>query len=414
MSEAKKRGLGRGLSALLGEEDEDVGAVVAGGNENAAHPGPGGTTQLIAITDLKPSPFQPRSNFDDEAIDDLAASIRQKGIIQPILVRASSTGETTYEIIAGERRWRAAQRAQLHEVPVLVRDFDDRETAEIALIENLQRQDLSPLEESEGYSRLMSDFSHTQEALAQALGKSRSHIANSLRLLTLPAPIKQMLSDRVLSPGHARALLGADNAVELATHIVRKGLNVRQTEKLVKTDGGKTARQKKSSSTRGIEKDPDTVALERDLSNMLGLAVNIDFDGAGGKISVRYETLEQLDDILKRLSQGRLGETAQSSDDDDPLVPQNEGDNEFDSMFIDDEDDSDGDLLTDELESIADATDIVFDVDEDAESAFSDEPEGDMPIEQDEVGEEALETLSDAEIVQNNRLAEKKAQTRGS
>ncbi|WOI12439.1 ParB/RepB/Spo0J family partition protein [Thalassospira lucentensis] len=283
MSEAKKRGLGRGLSALLGEEDEDVGAVVAGGNENAAHPGPGGTTQLIAITDLKPSPFQPRSNFDDEAIDDLAASIRQKGIIQPILVRASSTGETTYEIIAGERRWRAAQRAQLHEVPVLVRDFDDRETAEIALIENLQRQDLSPLEESEGYSRLMSDFSHTQEALAQALGKSRSHIANSLRLLTLPAPIKQMLSDRVLSPGHARALLGADNAVELATHIVRKGLNVRQTEKLVKTDGGKTARQKKSSSTRGIEKDPDTVALERDLSNMLGLAVNIDFDGAGGK-----------------------------------------------------------------------------------------------------------------------------------
>ncbi|MAZ33105.1 MAG: chromosome partitioning protein ParB [Thalassospira sp.] len=414
MSEAKKRGLGRGLSALLGEEDEDVGAAVAGGNENAAHPGPGGTTQLIAITDLKPSPFQPRSNFDDEAIDDLAASIRQKGIIQPILVRASSTGETTYEIIAGERRWRAAQRAQLHEVPVLVRDFDDRETAEIALIENLQRQDLSPLEESEGYSRLMSDFSHTQEALAQALGKSRSHIANSLRLLTLPAPIKQMLSDRVLSPGHARALLGADNAVELATHIVRKGLNVRQTEKLVKTDGGKTARQKKSSSTRGIEKDPDTVALERDLSNMLGLAVNIDFDGAGGKISVRYETLEQLDDILKRLSQGRLGETAQSSDDDDPLVPQNEGDNEFDSMFIDDEDDSDGDLLTDELESIADATDIVFDVDEDAESAFSDEPEGDMPIEQDEVSEEALETLSDAEIVQNNRLAEKKAQTRGS
>ena len=414
MSEAKKRGLGRGLSALLGEEDEDVGAAVAGGNEAIAHPGPGGTTQLIAITDLKPSPFQPRSNFDDEAIDDLAASIRQKGIIQPILVRASSTGETTYEIIAGERRWRAAQRAQLHEVPVLVRDFDDRETAEIALIENLQRQDLSPLEESEGYSRLMSDFSHTQEALAQALGKSRSHIANSLRLLTLPAPIKQMLSDRVLSPGHARALLGADNAVELASQIVKKGLNVRQTEKLVKTDGGKTARQKKSSSARGIEKDPDTVALEHDLSNMLGLAVNIDFDGSGGKISVRYETLEQLDDILKRLSQGRLGETAQSSDDDDPLVPQSEGDNEFDSMFIDDEDDSDGDLLTDELESIADATDIVFDLDEDSESAFSDEPEGDMPIEQDEVGEEALETLSDAEIVQNDHLAEKKAQTRGS
>ncbi|WP_114094230.1 ParB/RepB/Spo0J family partition protein [Thalassospira xiamenensis] len=391
MSEAKKRGLGRGLSALLGEEDDDVGAAVAGSNEAVAHPGPGGTTQLIAITDLKPSPFQPRSNFDDEAIDDLAASIRQKGIIQPILVRASSTGETTYEIIAGERRWRAAQRAQLHEVPVLVRDFDDRETAEIALIENLQRQDLSPLEESEGYSRLMSDFSHTQEALAQALGKSRSHIANSLRLLTLPSPIKQMLSDRVLSPGHARALLGANNAVELANQIVKKGLNVRQTEKLVKSDGGKTARQKKPSSGRTSDKDPDTVALEHDLSNMLGLAVNIDFDGAGGKISVRYETLEQLDDILKRLSQGRLGESAPVNDEDDPLVPEGEGDNEFDSMFIDD------DLLTDELESIADATEIALDVDD----SFLDEPEGDMPIEQDEVGEEVLETLSDAKVLKS-------------
>lgn len=402
MTEAKKRGLGRGLSALLGEEDDDVGAAVAGGNESIAHPGPGGTTQLIAITDLKPSPFQPRSNFDDEAIDDLAASIRQKGIIQPILVRASSTGETTYEIIAGERRWRAAQRAQLHEVPVLVRDFDDRETAEIALIENLQRQDLSPLEESEGYSRLMSDFSHTQEALAQALGKSRSHIANSLRLLTLPAPIKQMLSDRVLSPGHARALLGADNAVELANQIVKKGLNVRQTEKLVKSDGGKTARQKKPSSERISNKDPDTVALEHDLSNMLGLAVNIDFDGAGGKISVRYETLEQLDDILKRLSQGRLGESAPKSDDDDPLVPKDDGDNEFDSMFIDDDedgDDSDESRLTDQLESIADATEIAFKADRNVESVFSDEPEGDMPIEQDEVGAEVLETVSDAKTL---------------
>lgn len=416
MSEAKKRGLGRGLSALLGEEDEDVGAAVAGGNENTAHPGPGGTTQLIAITDLKPSPFQPRSNFDDEAIDDLAASIRQKGIIQPILVRASSTGETTYEIIAGERRWRAAQRAQLHEVPVLVRDFDDRETAEIALIENLQRQDLSPLEESEGYSRLMSDFSHTQEALAQALGKSRSHIANSLRLLSLPSPIKQMLSDRMLSPGHARALLGADNAVELATQIVKKGLNVRQTEKLVKSDGGKTARPKKSSAGHKSDKDPDTVALEHDLSNMLGLAVNIDFDGAGGKISVRYETLEQLDDILKRLSQGRLGESVPVNDENDPLVPEGDVDNEFDSMFIDDEadgPDSDEALLTDELESIADATEIGFDDDEDAENAFAEEPEGDLPIEQDEVSEEVLETLSDAEAMHNDHLAGKKAQMRG-
>lgn len=338
MSDAKKRGLGRGLSALLGEEDDDVSAAVAGSAEPAT-PGPGGTTQLVSISELTPSPFQPRSNFDDEAIDDLAASIRQKGIIQPILVRASSTGETKYEIIAGERRWRAAQRAQLHEVPVLFREFDDRETAEIALIENLQRQDLSPLEEAEGYNRLMAEFSHTQEALGQALGKSRSHIANSLRLLSLPDPIKQMLFDKVLSAGHARALLGADNAVELATQIVKKGLNVRQTEKLVKTDGGKTSRPKKAKSESSAQKDPDTVALERDLSNMLGLSVNIDFDGAGGKLSIRYETLEQLDDILQRLTNGassELGQGDHSPDSDDTIDGEDE--NEFDSMFMDEQD----------------------------------------------------------------------------
>jgi len=402
MSEAKKRGLGRGLSALLGEEDEDVGVAVAANADAAvAHPGPGGTTQHIAITDLKPSPFQPRSNFDDEAIDDLAASIREKGIIQPILVRASSTGETTYEIIAGERRWRAAQRAQLHEVPVLVRDFDDRETAEIALIENLQRQDLSPLEEAEGYNRLMSEFAHTQEALGQALGKSRSHIANSLRLLALAAPIKQMLSDKVLSAGHARALLGAENAVELATQIVKKGLNVRQTEKLVKTDGGKTARPKKSSGGRSADKDPDTVSLERDLSNMLGLAVNIDFDGAAGKISIRYETLEQLDDILQRLTHGKAGEMV---GDDSGADPSDSDENEFDSMFIEDDEagsgaeNDDEDALTVELESIADAVhgteDRAGDVLDD-DLIMDDEPEGDAPIEQEEVGEDALEEVAD-------------------
>eukprot|EP00003_Mantamonas_plastica_P012019 TRINITY_DN22003_c0_g1_i1.p1 TRINITY_DN22003_c0_g1~~TRINITY_DN22003_c0_g1_i1.p1 ORF type:complete len:399 (-),score=94.96 TRINITY_DN22003_c0_g1_i1:22-1218(-) len=396
MSDAKKRGLGRGLSALLGEEDEDVGVAVAG-SENAptAHPGPGGTTQLIAITDLRPSPFQPRSNFDDEAIDDLAASIREKGIIQPILVRASSTGETTYEIIAGERRWRAAQRAQLHEVPVLVRDFDDRETAEIALIENLQRQDLSPLEEAEGYNRLMSEFSHTQEALGQALGKSRSHIANSLRLLALPAPIKQMLSDKVLSSGHARALLGAENAVELAGQIVKKGLNVRQTEKLVKTDGGKASRPKKSYGRSSADKDPDTVSLERDLSNMLGLAVNIDFDGAAGKISIRYETLEQLDDILQRLTHGKAGDLASEEESSDST---NSDENEFDSMFIEDDDTddvsaSDGDVdLTAELESIADATLPESDM-EDDEDFVIEGPEGDDPIESDEVSEDELDEL---------------------
>lgn len=390
MSDAKKRGLGRGLSALLGEEDEEVAVAASGDDTSVVHPGPGGTTQLIAITDLRPSPFQPRSNFDDDAIDDLAASIREKGIIQPILVRASSTGETTYEIIAGERRWRAAQRAQLHEVPVLVREFDDRETAEIALIENLQRQDLSPLEEAEGYNRLMSEFSHTQEALGQALGKSRSHIANSLRLLGLPAPIKQMLSDKVLSSGHARALLGADNAVELAGQIVKKGLNVRQAEKLVKTDGGKASRPKRSSGGASAEKDPDTVALERDLSNMLGLAVNIDFDGAAGKISIRYETLEQLDDILQRLTHGKADALGEDEAVDDSV----QGDeNEFDSMFIEDDDD---DALTAELESIADIVDEGAPELPDESLGADEEPEGDIPIEQEKVDEDVLAEVTDS------------------
>jgi ParB family chromosome partitioning protein len=396
MSEIKKRGLGRGLSALLGEEDEEVGAAVSGGDaapSEPVHPGPGGTTQLVAISDLAPSPFQPRSNFDDEAIDDLAASIRQKGIIQPILVRASSTGATVYEIIAGERRWRAAQRAQLHEVPVLVREFDDRETAEIALIENLQRQDLSALEEAEGYNRLMAEFSHTQEALGQALGKSRSHIANSLRLLSLPSPIKQMLSDKVLSAGHARALLGADNAVELATQIVKKGLNVRQTEKLVKTDGGKASRPKREKGASGQQKDPDTVSLERDLSNMLGLAVSIDFDGAGGRLSVRYDTLEQLDDILQRLTHGRA-ESVSANDGTIVSGDSDTGDNEFDSMFMDDSGDVEEtgqaeDDITKELESIADTSGISLDLskDDDESEDYAAAPEADAPMSREEVDE---------------------------
>ncbi|MCC9621189.1 ParB/RepB/Spo0J family partition protein [Thalassospira sp. MA62] len=411
MSDAKKRGLGRGLSALLGEEDEDVGVAVAPeADEAVAHPGPGGTTQLIAITDLKPSPFQPRSNFDDEAIDDLAASIREKGIIQPILVRASSTGETKYEIIAGERRWRAAQRAQLHEVPVLLREFDDRETAEIALIENLQRQDLSALEEAEGYNRLMSEFSHTQEALGQALGKSRSHIANSLRLLSLPDPIKQMLSDKVLSSGHARALLGADNAVELAGQIVKKGLNVRQTEKLVKTDGGKTSRPKKASGASASNKDPDTVALERDLSNMLGLAVNIDFDGAAGRISIRYETLEQLDDILQRLTHGKADSDGVETQAESGFGPADEdGENEFDSMFMEDGDavdDSEAgqdygeasnpESLTADLEEIADARFPAADLSDD--DALPEEPEGDEPVESSDASEEDVVEVAETGI----------------
>jgi ParB family chromosome partitioning protein len=281
----------------------------------------------------------------------------------------------------------------LHEVPVLVREFDDRETAEIALIENLQRQDLSALEEAEGYNRLMAEFSHTQEALGQALGKSRSHIANSLRLLSLPSPIKQMLSDKVLSAGHARALLGADNAVELATQIVKKGLNVRQTEKLVKTDGGKASRPKREKGASGPQKDPDTVSLERDLSNMLGLAVSIDFDGAGGRLSVRYDTLEQLDDILQRLTHGRA-ESVSANDGTIVSGDSDTGDNEFDSMFMDDSGDVEetGQVeedITKELESIADTSGISLDLskDDDESEDYAAAPEADAPMSREEVDE---------------------------
>ena len=305
MSEAKKRGLGRGLSALLGEEDEEVAVAASGDSAEAAHPGPGGTTQHIAITDLKPSPFQPRSNFDDDAIDDLAASIREKGIIQPILVRASSTGETTYEIIAGERRWRAAQRAQLHEVPVLVREFSDTEVLEVAIIENVQRSDLNAVEEAAGYRQLMDRFGHTQEKIAEALGKSRSHIANLLRLLSLPQDVQDLLQGGDLSAGHARALIPAENPSDLARKVVKGGLSVRATEALVKKSlDGKNDNKRSKASRSATEKDADTRALEGDLAANLGMRVSLDHspDSEKGKITIEYDTLDQLDSLCRMLS----------------------------------------------------------------------------------------------------------------
>lgn len=245
----------------------------------------------------------PRKEFDQQAIDDLAESIREKGIIQPILVRKHPDDPELFEIIAGERRWRAAQQAQLHDVPILVKAFTDREALEVALVENLQRQDLSPLEESEGYQRLMDEFQHTQEDLAKAVGKSRSHVANMMRLLALPDPVKNMLREGKLTAGHARALLNAENPEVLAERVVSRGLNVRQTEKLAMTEGKKQPR-KKTSAARAADKDADTLALERDLSQLLGLNVSIIFAGRGGTLAIEYDTLEQLDDILHRLSGG--------------------------------------------------------------------------------------------------------------
>ncbi len=289
-----KKGLGRGLSALLGEEE-----IISG-------PAAAGLGKLVAAGRLHPGRYQPRHAMDDAGIGDLARSIREKGILQPLLVRAHPERAGEFEIIAGERRWRAAQKAQVHDVPVIIRDdLTDRETLEIALVENLQREDLSVLDEAEGYRRLMEEFSHTQDKLAAALGKSRSHVANMMRLLDLPEEIRAMLQKGELTAGHARALLKADDPVGLAEKIVKEGLNVRQTERLARTakrsGGGKKSKRKES------DKDADTLILERDLANLLGLKVDIKFTGKGGTLTFHYKSLDQLDEILSRLSHVRPG-----------------------------------------------------------------------------------------------------------
>ncbi|HSV27923.1 MAG TPA: ParB/RepB/Spo0J family partition protein [Candidatus Omnitrophota bacterium] len=299
--EKRRSNLGRGLSALLG----DSGAAVAASVIEGAPPVAGAsrnTQRTLAVSQMKPGKYQPRRQFDEDAIADLVESVREKGVLQPILVRPY---DGAYEIIAGERRWRAAQRAQLHEVPVIVREMTDREALEVALVENLQRQDLSPLEEAEGYKRLIDEFSHTQEELAKALGKSRSHVANMMRLLALPDPIKGMVDDGKLTAGHARALLTATDPVGLAREVVDKHLNVRQTEKLVAEQGKPAGAASKGGRPPAHAKDADTAALERDLTDLLGVRVTIKPLGKGGELTVHYGSLEQLDDVLSRLTAER-------------------------------------------------------------------------------------------------------------
>ena len=288
-----RKSLGRGLDALFGEtaEENDGSAT-----ESSRTPGKG--LIQLPIGQLFPSPLQPRRMFDDGQLEELAASIRDKGVLQPLLVRMVGTG---YEIIAGERRWRAAQRAQVHQVPALIKDLDDDEVLEVALVENLQRADLTPIEEAEGYQRLLEEFGHTQKALAELLGKSRTHIANMIRLLALPDAIKAMLDDGRLSVGHARAMLGVKDAVALARKIVAKGLSVRQVEALVKKHG-KAGRPRKKSGKKALAKDADTRALEARLEDALGLKVDITFDGTGGTLTLSYSDLEQLDDLIARLT----------------------------------------------------------------------------------------------------------------
>jgi len=291
--DTRRRGLGRGLSALFGEEGDSP--------EAAAAPSDG--VRMLPIGALTPGPFQPRQTFNDEALEGLAASIREKGVLEPVLVRPTPGQEDRYQIIAGERRWRAAQRAQQHEIPVIVRGFSDVDAMEIALIENLHREDLTALEEAEAYRRLIDDFGHTQERLAQAISKSRSHVANTLRLLSLPDPVKARIREGELSAGHARALLTAEDPEGLAAEVVAKGLNVRQTEKLAQR-GKPSATGRPRGRPPKPAKDPNTAALERDLAAMLGLSVTIEERGEGGTLSIHYETLEQLDDLLQRLSDG--------------------------------------------------------------------------------------------------------------
>jgi len=286
--ESKPRKLGRGLSALFGEESESDA-------EAARKP-----SRTVAIGQIHPGRYQPRRVFDDEKLAGLVESIRDKGILSPLLVRVHPSIQNAYELIAGERRWRAAQKAQLHDVPVIVRDLTDRETLEIALVENLQREDLNALEEAEAYARLTEEFGHTQDELAKAVGKSRSHVANTLRLLGLGEKVRGLLSEGKLSAGHARALLGADRAEALADEIVERGLNVRQVEALVQKGRGKSG-SAKSSAASGEEPDADTLALERELTGSLGLAVKIKTQGSGGDVVISYRTLDQLDHLLKRL-----------------------------------------------------------------------------------------------------------------
>ncbi|KIN65743.1 ParBc domain containing protein [Sulfitobacter noctilucae] len=290
----KRRGLGRGLSALMADVAE---------TETVAAQGPSSAEQKVPIEQIRPNPDQPRKRFEKDDLTELAASIKEKGVIQPLIVRA--TGEQQFEIVAGERRWRAAQMAQLHELPIIIRQFTDVEVLEVAIIENIQRADLNAIEEAVGYRQLMDKFGHTQEKLAEALGKSRSHIANLMRLLNLPDPVVDMVRNGDLTAGHARALIPAENPVELARQIVAGGLSVRAAEALVKRESaGEPAKAKTNTSSQREEKDADTKALEGDLSATLGMKVNLDHAPGqeSGKLTVHYKSLDDLDALCRILS----------------------------------------------------------------------------------------------------------------
>ena len=292
----KKRGLGRGLSALMA----DVAPESNPQDNNQARPS---ADRQIPIENVSPNPDQPRRSFVQGKLDDLANSIREKGIIQPLIVRPDPKKNGHYQIVAGERRWRAAQMAQLHQIPAIIREFDDTEVLEIAIIENIQRADLNPVEEAAGYRQLIERFGHTQEKLSQALGKSRSHIANQMRLLTLPLDVQTMLEDGTLSPGHARALITADDPSALARLVVSRGLSVRETEKLSKSVAKGESKPAKAPRKVAL-KDADTVALEGDLSANLGMKVQVNHTNGeeSGSLVINYASLDDLDELCRILT----------------------------------------------------------------------------------------------------------------
>lgn len=287
MSGRKAGGLGRGLDALLGER-----TTAPAGTDT-----PEASLRSLPVGSLHPHPDQPRRHFADAQLDELAASIRAQGLIQPIVVRPHGHG---YQIIAGERRWRAAQRAKLHEVPVVIRALDDRQVLEVALLENIQREDLNAIEEAQAFQRLQRDFGHTQDALAQIVHKSRSHIANLLRLLDLPERVQQQLVDGALTMGHARALIGAANAEGLADQVIARGLTVRETEDLARN--AKRKREVGERGERATAPDADIAALERQLTDLLGVSVRVNHGTRGGTLTLGYSTLDQLDMLCQRLS----------------------------------------------------------------------------------------------------------------
>lgn len=294
MADEQRSRLGRGLAALIGEMGEPQAAPTRAGGSR-------GGPRRVPIEQVKANPRNPRRAFLEEGLEDLTASIREKGIIQPIVVRPLK-GSDSFEIVAGERRWRAAQRASLHEVPVVVLELTDREALEIAIIENVQRADLNPVEEAQGYEALMDEFTYNQNELSKVIGKSRSHIANTLRLLKLPDSVKGHLAEGRLSAGHARALLAVADPEKVAREVISKGLTVRDVEALSKTKSPAPPVKGKGSAGAATErKSADAKALEKRLGDALGLAVSLEGKGEAGELRIRYASLDQLDEICRRL-----------------------------------------------------------------------------------------------------------------